>query len=58
MTETCRILLSFYSKIISEILDGNRDDLAGVSVPASSSSLTLMLKVSSVLAVDRTLTHL
>ena len=45
-----RILLSFYSKTIGEILDGNRDDLAGVSVPASSSSLTMMLKVCTVYA--------
>ena len=43
-----RILLSFYSKTLGEILDGNRDDLAGVSVPVSSSSLTMMLKVCTV----------
>ena len=52
MTKTCRILLSFYSKTIGEVLDGNRDDLAGVSVPASSSSLTMMLKVC-IVHVDR-----
>ena len=38
-------LLSFYSKTVGDILDGNRDVLTGVSVPASSSSLTMMLKV-------------
>ena len=40
--------MSFYSKTLGEILDGNRDDLAGVSVPVSSSSLTMMLKVCTV----------
>jgi len=42
---TQRILLSFYSKTICEALENIREDLAGVSVPASSSSLTMMLKV-------------
>jgi len=42
---TQRILLCFYSKIIGEMLEGNKDDLAGISVPASSSSLTMLLKV-------------
>jgi len=42
---TQRILLSFYSKSICKVLENIKDDLAGVSVPASSSSLTMMLKV-------------
>jgi len=42
---TQRILLGFYSKIIGEMLESNKDDLVGISVPASSSSLTMMLKV-------------
>jgi len=42
---TQRILLSFYSKMLGEVLDDIKEDLAGVSVPASSSSLTMMLKV-------------
>ena len=40
-----RILLSFYSKTLGEVLDDIREDLAGVSVPVTSSSLTMMLKV-------------
>jgi len=42
---TQRILLSFYSKMVGEMLEENKDDLAGLSIPASSSSLTMMLKV-------------
>jgi len=42
---TQRILLCFYSSMIREVLEGIKDDIAGVSVPASSSSLTMMLKV-------------
>merc|ERR1712142_431170 len=42
---TQRILLCFYSKILGTLLESNRDDLAGINVPASSSSLTMMLKV-------------
>jgi len=42
---TQRILLSFYSSMIREVLEESKDDLAGVSVPASSCSLTMMLKV-------------
>eukprot|EP00092_Neocalanus_flemingeri_P010726 GFUD01011554.1.p1 GENE.GFUD01011554.1~~GFUD01011554.1.p1 ORF type:complete len:326 (+),score=87.01 GFUD01011554.1:56-1033(+) len=42
---TQRILLSFYSKTLCEVLENIGDDLAGVSVPASSSSLTMVLKV-------------
>jgi len=42
---TQRILLSFYSSMIREVLEESKDDLSGVSVPASSCSLTMMLKV-------------
>jgi len=44
---TQRILLNFYSKLIREILGTGdiKEDLVGVSVPASCSSLTMMLKV-------------
>ena len=40
-----RVLLSFYSSMIREVLEESKDDLAGVSVPASSCNLTMMLKV-------------
>jgi len=44
---TQRIILNFYSKMIREILGAGdtKEDLVGVSVPASCSSLTMMLKV-------------
>merc|ERR1719186_2583000 len=42
---TQRILLSFYSKTVCEVLENIKEDLAGVSVPASSSSLIMMMKV-------------
>jgi len=42
---TQRILLSFYSKTLCQVLQDGKEDLAGVSVQASSSSLTMMLKV-------------
>merc|ERR1719508_586707 len=40
-----RILLSFYSKTVCEVLENIKEDLAGVSVPASSSTLIMMMKV-------------
>merc|ERR1719186_261630 len=42
---TQRILLSFYSKTVCEVLENIKEDLAGVSVPASSSTLIMMMKV-------------
>jgi len=42
---TQRIILCFYSKMIGMLVESNKDDLVGISVPASSTSLTMMLKV-------------
>jgi len=42
---TQRIILCFYSKMVGMLVESNKDDLVGISVPASSTSLTMMLKV-------------
>jgi len=42
---TQRIILCFYSKMVGMLIESNKDDLVGISVPASSTSLTMMLKV-------------
>ena len=48
----CRILLSFYSKTLCLVLQDVKEDLAGVSVHASSSSLAMMLKVQIKIILD------